>query len=85
MLTETLLDENIDLPDTKTGFSSPQVQITVELRIQRVFTLQIGKTGTSGHYYARLQNEPDPIFLINAELIQKLKTKLEWLRTTEDE
>ncbi len=81
----TLLDENIDLPDTKTGFSSPQVQITVELRIQRVFTLQIGKTGTSGHYYARLQNEPDQIFLINAELIQKLKTKLEWLRTTEDE
>lgn len=81
----TLLDEKNVLPDATTGFNSPQIQITVELRIQKALTLQIGKVDPSDRYYARLKNEPDQIFLINAEIIPKLKTKLEWLRASEEE
>ncbi len=66
--------------DDITGFSNPHLQLTVELRGQKVYTLQIGKAGTSGHYYARLQHEPDLIFLLNAELVPKLKTPLALLR-----
>lgn len=80
----TLLEEKKNLPDTKTGFDSPQIQITLELRTQKVFTMQLGKTDASDRYYARLKNEPDQIFLLNAELIPKLKTKLKWFRTTEN-
>ena len=81
----SLGDEKNELPDVKTGFNLPQLQITLELQLQKVFTLQIGKLNPSGRYYARLQNQPDQIFLLNAELIPKLKTKLEWLRNTEEE
>ena len=70
--------------DDITGFSNPHVQLTVELRDQKVYTLQIGnQPDTSGHYYARLQHEPDLIFLLNAELVPKLKTTLALLRTSE--
>ena len=80
----SLGDKKNELPDVKTGFNLPQLQITLELQLQKVFTLQVGKLNPSGSYYARLQNQPDQIFLINAELIPKLKTKLEWLRATEE-
>ena len=69
--------------DAITGFSNPHVQLTVELRDQKVYTLQIGKPDSSGHYYARLQHEPDLIFLLNAELVPKLKTTLALLRISE--
>ena len=70
--------------DDITGFSNPHVQLTVELRDQKIYTLQIGnQPDTSGHYYARLQHEPDLIFLLNAELVPKLKTTLALLRTSE--
>ena len=78
-------DKKNDLPDTITGFNSPQIQITVELQMQKVFTLQVGKVDSSGRYYARLQNKPDQIFMLDAEMIPKLKTKLEWLRAAEEE
>ena len=66
-----------------TGFDKPNVQLTVELRNQKVYTLQIGKPDASGRFYARLQHEPDLIFLLNAELVPKLKTTLTLLRTSE--
>ncbi len=67
--------------DAVTGFSAPQLQITVELRNQKVYTLQVGnQTEASGRFYARLQHEPNLIFLLNAELIPKLKTTLTRLR-----
>ncbi|RKU18601.1 hypothetical protein C6501_02460 [Candidatus Poribacteria bacterium] len=78
-------NEKNKLPDTTTGFNSPQIRITVELRTQKVHTLQIGKINAYGRYYARLKNEPDQIFLLNTEPIPELKTKLEWLRATEEE
>ncbi len=78
-------DKKDDLPDTTTGFNSPKIQITVELRVQKVFTLQIGNADSSGRYYARLQNKPDQIFMLDAEIIPKLKTKLEWFRATKEE
>ena len=70
--------------DDITGFSNPHVQLTVELRDQKVYTLQIGnQPDTAGHYYARLQHEPDLIFLLNAERVPRLKTTLALLRTSE--
>ena len=69
------------LADAVTGFSTPQIQITVELRNQKVYTLQVGNpVEASGHFYARLQHEPNLIFLLNAELVPKLKTTLTRLR-----
>ena len=71
--------------DTITGFSKPNVQLTVELRNQKVYTLQVGnQVDASGRFYARLQHEPNLIFLLNAEHIPKLKTTLELIRTSEE-
>ena len=73
------------LTDTTTGFSQPNVQLTVELRNQKVYTLQVGNpVDASGRFYARLQHEPNLIFLLTAELIPKLKTPLERIRTSEE-
>ena len=71
------------LTDAITGFDTPQIQLTIELRNQKVYTLQVGKTEASGRFYARLQHEPNLIFLLNAELVPKLKTTLALLRTAE--
>ena len=68
-----------------TGFSNPDVQLTVELRNQKVYTLQVGnRVDASGRFYARLHHEPNLIFLLTAELIPKLKTPLERIRTSEE-
>ena len=73
------------LTDTTTGFSNPNVQLTVELRNQKVYTLQVGNpVDASGRFYARLQHEPNLIFLLTAELIPKLKTPFERIRTSEE-
>ena len=69
--------------DAATGFSKPSVQLTIELRNQKVYTLQVGKIDASGRFYARFQHEPNLIFLLNAERIEKLKTPLEYIRTSE--
>ena len=65
-----------------TGLDKPNMQLTVELRNQKVYTLQIGEPDASGRFYARLQHEPNLIFLLNAELVPKLKTTLVLLRTS---
>lgn len=71
--------------DAATGFSNPNVQLTVELRNQKVYRLQVGnRVDASGRFYARLQHEPNLIFLLTAELIPKLKTTLERIRTSEE-
>ena len=71
--------------DAATGFSKPDVQLTVELRNQKVYTLQVGNpVDASGRFYARLQHEPNLIFLLNAERIPKLKTTLERIRTSDE-
>ena len=71
--------------DATTGFDKPNVQLTIELRNQKVYTLQVGnKVDASGGFYGRLQHEPSLIFLINAERIPKLKTTLEQIRTSEE-
>ena len=69
--------------DATTGLDKPNVQLTFELRNQKVYTLQVGKSDASGRFYARLQHEPNLIFLLNAELVPKLKTTLALLRTSE--
>ena len=72
------------LTDAITGFRTPQIQLTIELRNQKVYTLQVGNQAeASGRFYARLQHEPNLIFLLNAELVPKLKTTLTLLRTPE--
>lgn len=83
LMADTFVANESRLTDNITGFSTPQVQLTVELRNQKVYTLQVGKADASGRFYARLQHEPDLIFLLNAELIPKLKTTLTLLRTSE--
>ena len=84
LMADAYVGSNAGLTDNITGFSNPYMQLTVELRNQKVYTLQIGnQVDTSGHYYARLQHEPDLIFLFNAELVPKLKTSLALLRTPE--
>ena len=71
--------------DAVTGFDKPNAQLTIELRNQKVYTLQVGnQVDGSGRFYARLQHEPNLIFLLNAELIPKLKTTLELVRASEE-
>ncbi|MCY3739801.1 MAG: DUF4340 domain-containing protein [Candidatus Poribacteria bacterium] len=71
--------------DAATGLDKPNMQLTVELRNQKVYTLQVGnQVEASGRFYARLQHEPNLIFLLNTELIPKLKTTLERVRTSEE-
>lgn len=77
--------QNHNLQDTTTGLNTPQLQLTVALRTQKVLTLQIGNVETSGHYYSRLKHQPDSLFLLDSKVIPKLKTKLEWLRKREVE
>ena len=70
------------LTDAATGFSTPQVQLTVELRDQKVYTLHVGNADPSGRFYSRLHHQPDLVFLLNAELIPKLKPALAQLRVS---
>ena len=68
-----------------TGFDKPTVALTVALRNEKVYTLQVGnQVDASGRFYARLQHEPNLIFLLNAERIPKLKTPLERIRISEE-
>ncbi len=82
-LDDLMAEAFVGTEPTTAGFDKPNVQLIVELRNQKVYTLQIGKTDASGRFYARLQHEPDLILLLNAELVPKLKTTLALLRTSE--
>ena len=81
LMADTFVRSEPVLTDAITGFSTPQIQLTIELRNQKVYTLQVGNQAeASGRFYARLQHEPNLIFLLNAELVPKLKTTLILLR-----
>ena len=81
LMADTFVRSEPALTDAITGFSTPQIQLTIELRNQKVYTLQVGNQAeASGRFYARLQHEPNLIFLLNAELVPKLKTTLTLLR-----
>ena len=81
LMADTFVRSEPALTDAITGFSAPQIQLTIELRNQKVYTLQVGNQAeASGRFYARLQHEPNLIFLLNAELVPKLKTTLTLLR-----
>ena len=81
LMADTFVQSEPALTDAITGFSTPQIQLTIELRNQKVYTLQVGNQAeASGRFYARLQHEPNLIFLLNAELVPKLKTTLTLLR-----
>ena len=82
LMADTFVRSEPALTDAITGFSTPQIQLTIELRNQKVYTLQVGSQAeASGRFYARLQHEPNLIFLLNAELVPKLKTTLVWVLT----
>ena len=81
LMVDTFVRSEPARTDAVTGFSNPQLHITVELRNQKVYTLQVGnQTEASGRFYARLQHEPHLIFLLSAELVPKLRTTLSRLR-----
>ena len=80
----TLMDNKNRLSDDDTGLNSPILQITVELKSKKLHSVQIGKTDSLGRYHARLSHEPNQIFMINPELIPRIKTQLDLLRTTEN-
>ena len=81
LMIDTFVRSEPALTDAVTGFSNPQLQITVELRNRKVYTLQVGnQTEASGRFYARLHHEPNLIFLLSAELVPKLRTTLTRLR-----
>ena len=70
-----------DAPDTtKIGLKPPRMQLSLGFRNGKDAVLQIGEADASGHFYARLQHEPNVTFLLDSALIPKLKTTLEMLR-----
>lgn len=70
-----------DAPDTtKIGIRPPRMQLSLGFRNGKHAVLQIGEADASGHFYARLQHEPNVTFLLDSALIPKLKTTLEMLR-----
>ena len=84
LMAAAFVGQKSSFTDATTGFRNPQVQLTIELRNQKVYTLQVGnQVEASGRFYARLQHEPNLIFLLNAELVPKLKTTLALLRMSE--
>ena len=81
LMADAFVGNEPTLTDAITGFRTPKIQLTIELRNQKVYTLQVGnQVEASGRFYARLQHEPNLIFLLNAELVPKLKTTLVLLR-----
>ncbi|MYB64037.1 DUF4340 domain-containing protein, partial [Candidatus Poribacteria bacterium] len=72
------------LTDDNTGLNSPILQITVELKSKKLHSVQIGKVDSLGRYHARLNKEPNQVFMINPEVIPRIKAQLDWLRTTEN-
>lgn len=83
-LTTKELDKIGQSQDT-TGLDEPTTQITIVLRNQKLYTLQIGKEDRNGNYYANFKTQPALVFSINASAIPNLMVKLEWLRIQEDQ
>lgn len=67
-----------------TGLGMPEVQVTVTLKDQKEYTLQIGKTAKSDQCYGRLRTGLGTIFLLKADVVDKLKKTVEDLRVSPD-
>ena len=80
----TLMDNKKRFTDDRTGLNTPILQITVELKSKTLHSVQIGNVDSLGRYHARLRNEPNQVFMINPEVIPRIKTQLDWFRTTEN-
>ena len=68
-------------PSTRTGLDTPDIQLSIVLKSQKEYALQIGKPHESNGYYARLRNAPDTVFLLKSDLPDKLKKTVEELRS----
>ena len=67
-----------------TGFDEPDVQLTITLKNQKEYTLQIGKTAKSDQRYGSLRTGLGTIFLLKADVVDKLKKTVEDLRVSPD-
>ena len=71
-------------PITSTGFDVPEIELVVTLKDQTEYLLEIGKLADDKHYYGRLQNLPDTVFLLKKETAGNLKRTVDDLRSTPD-
>ena len=69
---------------TTTGFDRPAIRIAVTLKDRTAHLLEIGKLADDDHYYGRLQNTPDTVFLLQKETAENLKKTVDDLRATPD-
>ncbi len=68
-----------------TGLDSPEIQLTVILENHARHTLQVGKTAESGQRYGCLRAELGTIFLLKADIVDKLKKTVGALRALPDD
>ena len=68
-------------PPARTGLDAPDIQLSIVLKSQKEYALQIGKSHESNGYYARLRNAPDTVFLLKSDLPDKLKKTVKDLRS----
>ncbi len=69
---------------TTAGFDTPEIRLAVTLKDRTEHLLEIGKLADDEHYYGRLQNTPDTVFLLKKETAENLKKTVEDLRETPD-
>ena len=69
---------------TTTGFDMPEIRLTITLKDRTEHLLEIGKLADDKHYYGRLQNAPDTVFLLQKETAENLKKTADDLRATPD-
>ena len=66
------------------GFDTPEIRLVVTLKDRTEHLLEIGKLADDEHYYGRLQNTPDTVFLLQKETAENLKKTVDDLRATPD-
>ncbi|RKU08320.1 hypothetical protein C6502_15870 [Candidatus Poribacteria bacterium] len=69
---------------TTAGFDMPEIRLAVTLKDRTEHLLEIGKLVDDKHYYGRLQNAPDTVFLLQKETVENLKQTVDDLRATPD-
>lgn len=71
-------------PMTTTGFDVPEIRLVTTLKNQAAHRLEIGKLADNEHYYGRLRNAPDTVFLLKKETAENLKKTVDDLRVAPD-
>ena len=69
---------------TTAGFDIPEIRLVLTLKDRTEHLLEIGKLADDEHYYGRLQNAPDTVFLLQKEIAENLKKTVDDLRATPD-